>query len=249
MRLRHFWPLAVLTTVIAGCAGNQSISSKLSARALYGQGMKALQTGNYDKAVDFFQTIEGRFPYGAYAQQAQLEIAYSYYKNGEPQSAIAAAQSYIKQYPTSSKIPYAYYLMGLADFPHPSGLSHMLRPGMAYKVQMTPLKLSFVAFKTLVRKYPNTVYAADARRRMIDLYNLMAQHQIYVAKYYVRRGAWLAVVNRCKVILKDYPRSPQVVHALRMMIQSYRHLHMGEDVKQTKAVLAATLQKTQKKSG
>ncbi len=237
MRFWHYLAIATLTFTMAGCAGTRNTTKSGSVESLYHQGKRVLAAGNYSKAIDYFQTLEGRYPFGLPAQQAQLEIAYAYYKNGEPQSTISAVQEFIKQNPTSPKVAYAYYLMGLANFPHQGRLMTLLRPAQAYQTDITPLKLSFVAFKTLIKKFPHSPYAPDARRRLIYLRNWLAAHEIYVAKYYQERGEWVAVINRCKVILVNYPQAPQVFPALRMMITAYRHLGLTKLAQQTREVL------------
>ncbi|MEJ2481281.1 MAG: outer membrane protein assembly factor BamD [Acidihalobacter sp.] len=171
---------------------------------------------------------EARYPFGKYATQAQLNIAYAYYRNSEPKSAMAAAQRFINEHPRSPHIDYAYYLMGLADFQSTSGIVAFFRPNSAYEVDVTPLRKSFLAFKTLLEKFPHSRYAPDARKRMVYLRNQLAAHELYVAHYYMRRGAYVAVVNRCKDVLTTYAgSSPGAEHDGRGLRQA-RHERAGQ---------------------
>ncbi|APZ42899.1 outer membrane protein assembly factor BamD [Acidihalobacter ferrooxydans] len=236
----RFWRYAaplVLLSMLAGCAGSTDPTQGWSPQHLYDQAKAALNTGDYTKAINYFQTLEGRYPLGRYAQQAQLEVAYAYYKNAEPESAIAAARRFIKENPLSPHVDYAYYLIGLANFDNTSGLLRMLRPGIQIQVDVSPLRKSFRAFKTLVEKFPHSKYAPDARRRMAFLRNELAAHELYVADYYMRRGAYIAVVNRCQTILTRFPGASNTDQALKLMAEAYDKLGMSALAKQTRQVL------------
>ncbi len=233
---RYVAPLILLTT-LAACAGSGNPTAGWSPEHLYSAGKTALDKGNYNKAINYFQTLQGRYPLGYYAQQAQLEVAYAYYKNGEPKSAIASAQEFIREHPRSPAAPYAYYLIGLADFKVTGGIIPLFRPDIEYQVDVRPLRRSFMAFKTLIEKYPYSKYASDARQRMIYLRNMLAAHDLYVADYYLRRGAWAAVIDRCENVLTEYPGAAGTPKALVMMVKAYRKLDMKTLARQTYEVL------------
>ncbi|WP_455384220.1 outer membrane protein assembly factor BamD [Acidihalobacter prosperus] len=236
----RFWRYAALTALIlalAGCASTRDPTQGWSPERIYNEAHQALTGGDYTKAINYFQTLEGRYPFGRYAQQAQLEIAYAYYRNSEPKSAIAAAQRFINEHPRSPHVDYAYYLMGLSDFQSTSGIVAFFRPNSAYEVDVTPLRKSFLAFKTLLEKFPHSRYAPDARKRMVYLRNQLAAHELYVARYYMRRGAYVAVVNRCKDVLTTYAGSSHTLRALNMMAEAYDKLGMNELAKQTREVI------------
>jgi outer membrane protein assembly factor BamD len=236
----RFWRYAALTALIlalAGCASTRDPTLGWSPERIYSEAHQALSNGDYTQAINYFQTLEGRYPFGRYAQQAQLEVAYAYYRNSEPKSAIAAAQRFINEHPRSPHVDYAYYLVGLADFRNTNGIIAFFRPNRDYEVDVTPLRQSFMAFKTLIDKYPYSRYAPDARRRMIYLRNQLAAHELYVARYYMRRGAYVAVVNRCKIVLSTYAGAVQTPKALEMMAEAYDKLGMNELAKQTREVI------------
>lgn len=236
----RFWRYATLTALmlaLAGCASTRDPTLGWSPQHIYDAAHTALSNGNYTKAVNYFQTLEGRYPFGRYAQQAQLEIAYAYYRNSEPKSAIAAAQRFIQEHPRSPHVDYAYYLMGLANFHNTGGIVAFFRPHLSYQVDVTQLRESFMSFKTLLQKFPHSRYAADARRRMIYLRNELAAHDLYVARYYMRRGAYVAVVNRCKTVLTQYPGAVETPAALKMMAKAYDKLGMTKLAEQTRQII------------
>jgi len=186
---------------------------------MYGEAKSALLDENYESAIKKFESLQSRFPYGRFAQQSQLEIAYSYYKQGEIESAIAAADRYIKQYPNSPTVDYAYYLKGLALFHGESGLFGL--QGDPTERDPKAAQDSFSAFKDLLARYPDSKYSADAKTRMQYLINALAKYDIHVANYYQRRGAYIAAVNRAKQVLTQYPTSLSTRDALRVLVSSY----------------------------
>ncbi len=192
-----------------------------SAEELYAEAKGHLGDGEYTDALKRYEKLQARFPYGRYAQQAMLEMAYAYYRQAEPAPAIATADRFIKQFPNNPHIDYAYYLKGLANFNGElSLLTKFSGQDNSERDPQAPQE-SFNAFKELVTRYPNSRYAPDARLRMQYLVNVLARHELHIAQYYQRRGAHLAAVNRAQNILKTYPNSPATRDALGIMVQSY----------------------------
>lgn len=187
-----------------------------------------MKDGNYEKAVKTFETLQSRYPYGRYAQQAQLEIAYAYYKQKEPESAIAAADRFIKQYPNNPHVDYAYYLKGLVNFNEDLGLMGGVVKQDLSERDPNAAREAFATFKELVTRFPGSLYAPDSRLRMQYLINALARYEIHVANYYLRRGAYVAAANRAKDVLTDYPQTPATRDALRVMAQAYDALGMKE---------------------
>ncbi|WP_455380427.1 outer membrane protein assembly factor BamD [Acidihalobacter prosperus] len=235
---RHVALITIASVALAGCATTKHSETKnWTAQQYYKAGTLALKDGDYSRARTMFQDLRGHYPFGRLARQAQLDTIYVYYKQNEPKSAVQAAQSFIKQNPLSPDVPYAYYLEGLANFNAHRSLMTRIFPIPSSKLDVKPLKESFTAFKTLVKKYPHSAYAPDARKRMIYLRNELARHELYVAHFYMRRGAYVAVVNRCKVVLQQYPGASDTPRALKMMIKAYKKLGMPELASQTREVL------------
>lgn len=187
---------------------------------LYAAGQEKMMDKNYDKAIEYFQKLEARYPHGAYATQAQLEVAYAYYKKSEPVLCLSAVDRFIKLHPNHPNLDYAYYLKGLATFNERGVIEKYTKQDIHDRDPKT-LRVSFNAFKELVERFPNSRYVKDATQRMIFLVNTLAMHEMHVARYYMQRKAYVAAVNRTKYVLETYPNSSPVEDALVTMISAY----------------------------
>ncbi|MDR2207412.1 MAG: outer membrane protein assembly factor BamD [Azoarcus sp.] len=221
--LRHGALIAVM--ILAGCAGTpDDETAGWDAQKLYSEAKSRMNGGSYDQAIKLLEKLEARYPYGRYAQQAQLDIAYAYYKSGEPELAILAANRFIKLHPNHSDVDYAYYLKGLANFNEDIGIlgDVIIRDA----VQRDPRASfeAFNAFRELVERFPSSKYVADSRARMQYLVNTLAAHEIQVARYYFKRGAHVATVNRCQSVIAQYPNAPSHEEALFLLVASYDKL-------------------------
>ncbi len=220
-----------LLSSLMGCAyfgGDTDPTKGWSAAKLYAEAKDALDSGNYERAIELFETLEARYPFGRYAQQAQLEVAYAYYKFEEPDSAIAAADRFIKLHPKNPHVDYAHYLKGLVNFNRGKGyMSHIIPRDPSTK-DPTPLLNAFEDFGIIAKNYPNSRYADDARKRMVFLRNELAEHELHVADYYMRRGAYIAAANRAKYVLENYQGSTSVPLALKTIIKAYRKLELHD---------------------
>jgi len=226
--MRHSLALILLLT-LAACSSQSHTDANnpepiASVEEMYTDAKTALNDQNYESAVKKFESLQSRYPYGRYAQQAQLEIAYAYYKQNEAESAIAAADRFIKQYPNNPHVDYAYYLKGLANFHGEIGFLGL--QGDPTERDPKAAQDSFTAFKDLVARFPGSKYVPDARLRMQYLINALAKYEIHVASYYQRRGAYIAAVNRAKEVLTMYPNSPSTREALQILVKSYTAMGM-----------------------
>lgn len=199
-----------------------------SAQKLYAEAKDNLNEGNYERAVKLFETLESRYPFGRYAQQAQLEVAYAYYKDNEPISAIAACDRFIKLHPNHPNVDYAYYLKGLANFNDDLGLLGNLVDQDLSERDPRAARDAFLAFKELVTRFPQSIYAADSSARMKYLVNALANNEVHVAKYYLKREAYVAAANRAKEVLETYPEAPALEEALAIMALSYDKLKLPQ---------------------
>lgn len=199
-----------------------------SAQKLFSRAKESSGEGNYEEAIKFFEKLEARYPYGAYAQQAQLEVAYAYYKDNEPESALAALDRFIRLHPAHPHVDYAYYLKGMVNFIEDSGLLAKLGGQDLSERDPRAAQEAFVAFRALVERFPNSRYAEDARARMAYLVNALASHELHVARYYLKRGAWLAAANRAKSIIERHQTTPAAEEALAIMAQSYANLGLND---------------------
>jgi len=223
--------LLAATLALGGCGllpEVQDETSGWSAQKLYAEAKDNLDSGNYERAVKLFESLESRYPFGRYAQQAQLEVAYAYYKDNEPISAIAACDRFIKLHPNHPNVDYAYYLKGLANFNDDLGYLGKLIDQDLSERDPRAARDAFLAFKEVSTRFPDGKYAADSTARMKYLVNALASNEIHVAKYYMKRGAWVAAANRAKEVLKTYPEAPALEEALAIMVVSYDKLKLTD---------------------
>ncbi|MBL1260903.1 MAG: outer membrane protein assembly factor BamD [Thiotrichaceae bacterium] len=224
MRVLHFIA-PLLIVLLAGCSTLQEKDdSELTANELYERAKKALDIKDYEIAITHFDTLETRFPFGIYAQHAQLNSAYAYYKFNESASAIANADRFIKTYPRHEHVDYAYYLRGLAKFNQgKDNLDRMFNLDVT-KRESGSIQASFFYFKEVVERFPDSRYSPDSRQRMVHLRNLLAQAELHVASYYLSREAFTAAANRAKYIIETLPRTPAIPQALTIMATAYQQL-------------------------
>jgi outer membrane protein assembly factor BamD len=212
-----------------GCTGNNEDETiGWPAQRLYGEAKDAMKSKDWPRAVKYLEKLEARYPYGRFAQQAQLEIAYCHYKDGERASAIAAVDRFIKMYPNHSSADYAWYLKGLINFNDQYGiLSNLTTPDMSDRDPKSSRE-SFNAFKEVVARYPESKYAADATLRMRYLVNALASHEVHVARYYMKRGAYLAAANRSQYAIRHYAQAPAIEEAVFVLVLAYDRLGMND---------------------
>ncbi|MDX9995414.1 MAG: outer membrane protein assembly factor BamD [Rhodocyclaceae bacterium] len=220
-----------LTLLTAGCGllpEETDETAGWSANKLYAEAKTAMGEGTYDKAIKYFEKLEARYPYGRFAQQAQLEVAYAYYKQQEKPQAIAACERFIRLHPNHPNVDYAYYLKGLVNFNEDLGLlGHVSMQDLTERDPKAAAE-SFEDFKALVNKFPESKYAKDAALRMAYLVNALASHEVHVANYYMRRGAYVAAANRAQTAVKTYPDAPAVEEALFIMVKAYDVMKMDD---------------------
>ncbi|HEY7642946.1 MAG TPA: outer membrane protein assembly factor BamD [Steroidobacteraceae bacterium] len=233
--------ILVLTTValllaLSGCGGNKARPAG-NAEKLYDSAKRACENANYKDCIAYYENLEARYPFSNEARQGQLDLMWAYYKNREPESAIDQADQFIRENPAHPRIDYAYYIKGLVQFErNPNFLERWFNADLTERPPIDARK-SFQAFQTLVERFPNSEYAEDSRRRMIFLRNRLANYEIYVANYYLKRGAWVGAINRSKYVIENYDGAPQVKRALEIMAQSYRKLGMNDLAADSEKVL------------
>ena len=211
----------------AGCGGKSTrldAAERLPADQLYAAAKRALDRNQMDRAVKMYQRLVARFPFGAYHEQGQIDLAYALYKTSKEDEATAAVNRFIKLYPTHPRIDYAYYLRGLINFNRNSGFLSKYFSKDFTRRDLQFIRQSFQDFGELIAKYPDSEYVPDARQRMIFLRNGLAQGEIMVASYYFRRGAWVAAATRAKLVLEAYQEAPQAATALAILAESYKRL-------------------------
>lgn len=204
---------------------------------MYSVAKDALERGDEGKAIRYFQRLIARFPFGPYTEQASMELAFAQYKGGKPEDAYSTITRFIKTYPTQSHVDYAFYLRGVINFDRDRGFAdRYANQDMTKRSQGNTLQ-SFEDFNELVTKYPNSRYTADARQRMIYLRDNMSRAQLHVAEYYLKRGAYVAAINRSKDILERFERTPAAGDALAIITLSYKALGQDKLAADTERVL------------
>lgn len=226
MSLKHLL-LVGLLAFVAACSSNKTvIDESLSESELYRKAQTDLDAENYSPAIETLRALESRYPFGRYADQAQLELIYAYYQNLEPEAATASADRFIRLHPQHPNVDYAYYVRGLASFTRDQGIFERFLPLDMTRRDPGAARDSFNDFAQLINRYPNSQYAPDARLRMVYLRNLLADYDAHVGHYYLKRGAYLAAANRGRYIVENYQQTPAVGNGLALMVAGYDRLGM-----------------------
>lgn len=199
-----------------------------NAQKLYSEAKAALSDGSYEQAIKYYEKLEAKYPYGRYAQQAQLETAYAYYKNAETAQALAACDRFIKLHPNHPNVDYAYYLRGLINFNDGEGLLGLISRQDVSERDPRAAKESFESFKELTTRYPESRYAPDSEQRMAYLVNNMARNEVHAARYYYTRGAYVAAVSRAQSAVQTFPQAPAIEEAMFIMIKGYEALGLKD---------------------
>ena len=221
--------LAAAVVLASGCGllpDKQDPTKDWNAARMYKEAKDELNSGNYDQAIKYYESLEARFPYGSYSQQAQIEAAYAYFKQGESVSAVAAIDRFLKLHPNHPNGDYAYYLKGLVHFNEDMGIFGKLSGQDITERDPKAARDSFDTFRELVTRFPESKYTPDALARMKYLVNSMASNEVHVARWYMRRGAYVAAANRAQYALTNYPEAPANEEALFIMVKAYEALGM-----------------------
>jgi outer membrane protein assembly factor BamD len=238
---RSLFRFAALFAILGlvACASNQEQLDKAreTERQLYETAQRQLRTQQWDLAIDNLQRLEENFPFGTYAEQAQLELIYAYYRNYDFEASIAAADRFIRLHPRHRNVDYAYYMKGLSSFDQNRGFFERFLPTDMSQRDPGAARESFGYFNQLLNLFPDSQYAPDAEKRMIYLRNLLARYEIHVANYYFKRGAYVAAINRGRYVVENFQQTPAVPDALAVMVQGYKLLGLDDLQESTLAVL------------
>ncbi len=220
-------------------------TAKWDADRLYSEARAELSAGNWVKAREYYQKLEARYPFGRHAQQALMEIAYTYYKEGETAQAVQTADRFIRQYPNNPNVDYMYYLKGLAGFGEEAGLLGRLISQDISQRDAKGARESYDAFRELVTRFPDSKYADDARARMRYLINSLANAELSAANFYYVRKAYIAAIQRAQIVVRDFQTSPASEDALILMAKSYQALEMPDLQADVERVLALNFPESQ----
>ncbi len=233
----------MLALLVIGCSGKgkkkKDPYQDKPAEEIYQTATDALIKKKYKKAVGAYESLTNQYPFGEYTEDANLNIIYAYYRYHELPAALRSAERFIRQHPRSDNLDYAYYMQGLIKSTESISFAARILPLDLTQRDSVNERAAFAYFETFLDLYPNSVYAPDARQRMIAIRNDLANHQLNVAKYYMVRGAWLAAANRAQTVVEHYPQTPAVLESLAVMTVAYENLDLPEMSAQTLEVLRA----------
>ncbi len=262
INLTRILSVLLIATLVAGCSSkkrkNQGVNQDLArqqVQEIYARAKKSLNIGNYTFAIDTYRALEAAFPFGEYTEQAKLDMIFAFNKTDQPDKAIEAADNFISLYPTHKNVDYAYYMKGVATFEKKAGrFDRFIKGGKDSIRDPKPYKDSMEAFDELLKRYPNSVYAEDAKQRIVFIRNALAERELAVAQFYFDNKTYVAAVNRSKYIVYRFETSPAVEGALKLMEKSYVEMGLDDLAASTHKVLLANFpennqQVYQKKKG
>ncbi len=230
---------AAAVLLASGCRSHRADEAKSGPEVIYAKAQKAIRNSSYAEAVKQLEALQSRFPFSEPARQAQLDLIYAYYKNREVDPAIDAADTFIRENPTNPRVDYAYYMKGLVYFERQSNwLERRFNVDLSQRPPVNAKK-SFDAFQQLIEKFPHSQYDTDARMRMVYLRNRLADFELHVALYYMRRGAYVGALNRAKFCVENYDGSPAVKGSMKVIVDAYRALNMTDLEANARKVYAA----------
>ncbi len=225
---------------LGACAGNDEQQSEIqSITEAYEKAQTSAGNGNYARAIQIFEAIQARYPFSDLSRQIQLELMHAYYKAGNPVQAVDIADTFMRENPIHPRVDYALYIKGLAYFERDPGILERWFNKDTTKRPPRDIDLSYGAFRQLVERFPASAYAPDAEQRMLYIKNRMAAYENHVADYYLRRGAYVAALNRAKTAIEQYNGAESNTRSLEIMAEAYEALGMTELAADTRRVLAS----------
>ena len=240
MQAKHYknWLLITLICLLAACSNNKAqVDASVTAEKLYERAISALESSAFERAITLLQALEAQYPFEGFAEQAQLELIYAYYRNRDYDAANSTAERFIRLRPDHSNVDYAYYMKGLIAFTEETSILDSIIPTDNTLRDPGSARESYSHFAELLTLFPDSIYAADSRQRVIFLRNLIARSEINVANYYFKRGAFVAATSRGRYVVENFQGSPSVPDGLAVMAQGYLLLGYEEQAENAITVL------------
>ena len=241
--MKKYYILLILSLIaLSGCSTFNTAplpepEDSWAVERIYSEAKKALENEDYPTAIKYFSQLEARFPFGEYAQQSLIDSAYAYYKADDPENALATIDRFIRVYPLNPNLDYAIYLRGLINFTRDIGIVEKYIPRDETQRDPGAAQFALQDFTNLINRYPESQYSEDASQRIVYLRNRLAQHEVNVAHFYLRRGAYIAALNRGKYVIENYQRTPAMPEALLIMVKAYKILNLDDLSEDTLRVL------------
>jgi len=239
MKIKKILFICFAGLIISGCGTKDldpSSFKNYTAKQILVGGEKAISRHEYSESVKYFEAIDALYPFDPESQQGQLDSIYAYYKAADHASAIAAANRYIHLYPEGEHTDYAYYMKGIVNYDKEQSLLHRFYPRQQENLDVSNLREAFFSFGELLKKFPQSIYAGDAEKRMYYIRNMLAQHELHIAEFYYDRKAYIAAANRASLIVKHFGGVPQAKEALKIMFKSYNALGVTKQAADTKRI-------------
>ena len=235
----RFYSILSLVLFLSACGPKDDVdpTADWSVEMLYQEASYELAEGNYLTAIEYYETLESRFPFGKYATQAQIDVAYAYFKFDEPDSAITAIDRFIKLHPRHPAVDYAYYLKGLVNFERGGTALDVISERDLSEFDKSLLLRAYNDFRLLLQRFPESKYSTDSRKRMIYLRNELARADYNVASYYATHEAWIAVTGRTRFILQNYQGSGVIKPTLELQLKAYQELGLAELARDTQRII------------
>ena len=232
--------LVAAFAVLAACAGNDEVQTEIqSLSEAYEKAKDSIAGGNYRRGIQIFEALQARYPFSDLSRQIQLELMYAYYKAGQKEQAVQTADNFMRENPIHERVDYALYIKGLAYFEGEAGFIERRFKKDITERPPKDVDLAYSSLRRLVERYPSSVYAPDARQRLLFLKNRMSAYENHVADYYLRRGAYVAALNRAKGALEEYNGAEGNARSLQIMAEAYEELGLLDLADDTRRVLAA----------
>ena len=218
---------------VAGCSSSadneeKAVLANMGAQQLYERAKQSMEVGNFSAAAQTLSALDSRYPFGPLSHQVQLDLIYSYYKSGKNEETIATIDRFIRLNPNHSDVDYAYYMRGLTNMEADSNLFQELMNIDRTDRDPSMSREAFEDFRRLIQQYPESKYAVDARKRMLHIKDRLARYEIAIARFYMRRQAYVAAANRGRYVLEHFPDTTQVQQGLEIMVSSYEQLGLDE---------------------
>ena len=220
--------LLVALVAVGGCRKDKDFQDDRNAAELYSDAKESLDNKSWGRAIQQYKMLQTRYPFGRYTEQSMLDLSYAYFKGRDAQSALSNLDRFIRTYPAHPNVDYAYYLKGLVNYEQNLGFLERMMPARVADRDQSHARDSFMDFSELLRRFPDSRYAPDARQRMVFLRNNLAAYEIDVAEYYMRREAYIAASNRARYALEVYPNTPETSEALAVLHKAYSELGLTE---------------------
>jgi outer membrane protein assembly factor BamD len=230
----------ILGATLVSCAGNDEQQSEVqNITEAYEKAQESIARGNYRRGIQIFEAIQARYPFSDLSRQIQLELMYAYYKGGQKEQAVEAAETFMRENPIHPRVDYALYIQGLSYFEDDPGILERWFRKDTTNRPPKDVERAYSALRRLVERFPSSEYAPDAEQRMLYIKNRLAEYENHVADYYLRRGAYVAALNRAKTALEQFNGAASNAQSLQIMAEAYENLGMMELAEDARRVLAA----------